>query len=531
MVKIINDARSSVGKGTKYAALTYCWGPPSTKKIKYLNLTAQDLKEMAEGIPIDDDLPLVFQDAVQTARALKMRYLWIDALCIAQGDQEEWKTESLAMREVYAGAHVTISANAAPTCHDSFLKMPGRRGRAGFDICKGRSYFGSRIMARFPDDGTLGENDIYRLHSRGWTLQELLLSTRVISFLFDQAYFSCAENHLSREDGYLTSWNPCDYPQQTTTLRKWWSQLVSAPKIRSRMVPDEELLDLWRDLVEEYTTRDLSNLDDRLPAISGLAAQLKQQFSPRMTEYCAGLWTKDFVNGLCWFRDGNEIWTPPTKSPSWSWVSCPGEVDYEVYSDSQPLARLATINRLSEQKEFKNIDAPEHDDELPALDPSLVSSEFGHVESAEATIEGRMFEVDLRFQKNGEAYVQEGCIRGLSKRECQLSFYMDRQAGSDETSGPSIRRSMREDYPDDFWDHGGTVLLLALSEHGLPLRTLLVRHLILVRSTTKSDKYLRVGLCEANLNWDFLPDIPKSYHGGVFDSWMAHFKLGCITII
>ena len=95
VVKIVENTAAQLGSNhTVYAALSYCWGEENVYKSAMLRMTKSNVAEMATGILLSD-LPEVFRDAITTTRFLGIRYLWIDALCIAQGDREEWETESL----------------------------------------------------------------------------------------------------------------------------------------------------------------------------------------------------------------------------------------------------------------------------------------------------------------------------------------------------------------------------------------------------------------------------------------------------
>ncbi|CAE7186803.1 HET domain protein pin-c2 [Pyrenophora teres f. teres] len=58
-------------------------------------------------------LTKTFQEAVQTTRALGIRYLWIDSLCIIQGDPDDWAREASQMSLVYQNALITIAAAAS----------------------------------------------------------------------------------------------------------------------------------------------------------------------------------------------------------------------------------------------------------------------------------------------------------------------------------------------------------------------------------------------------------------------------------
>ncbi|CAG7561930.1 unnamed protein product [Fusarium equiseti] len=64
------------------------------------------------GIKLDD-LPLVFKDAMQVTNETRLRYLWVDSLCIDQDNEEDWKTEAGRMAEVYRNADLVIAAVAA----------------------------------------------------------------------------------------------------------------------------------------------------------------------------------------------------------------------------------------------------------------------------------------------------------------------------------------------------------------------------------------------------------------------------------
>jgi hypothetical protein len=74
------------GPPFKYTALSYCWGSESAWKPSMLGLTKHSLHALRHGIEIQQ-LPQVFQDAIEVTRHLGYRFLWIDAMCIAQGDE------------------------------------------------------------------------------------------------------------------------------------------------------------------------------------------------------------------------------------------------------------------------------------------------------------------------------------------------------------------------------------------------------------------------------------------------------------
>lgn len=92
-----------------YCALSYCWGPPG---MPHLLTTRNNLSDHLGGIKFGN-MPKTFQDAVTVTRKLRIRYLWIDGLCIIQKDEADWTLESTRMAEVYQNACIVIAAAGA----------------------------------------------------------------------------------------------------------------------------------------------------------------------------------------------------------------------------------------------------------------------------------------------------------------------------------------------------------------------------------------------------------------------------------
>lgn len=58
-------------------------------------------------------LPKTFQDAIAIIRALGIRYIWIDSLCIIQDGKLDWQRESRRMAAVYSDGHINVAATGA----------------------------------------------------------------------------------------------------------------------------------------------------------------------------------------------------------------------------------------------------------------------------------------------------------------------------------------------------------------------------------------------------------------------------------
>ncbi|PZC90285.1 HET domain-containing protein, partial [Pyrenophora tritici-repentis] len=111
-LKLIEKA----GKLGSYAALSHCWGA-----TQQFTTTVATLPERRERIPFVQ-LTKTFKKAVQTTRALGIRYLWIDSLCIIQGDPDDWAREASQMSSVYQNAMITIAAAASESGDEGLFR-------------------------------------------------------------------------------------------------------------------------------------------------------------------------------------------------------------------------------------------------------------------------------------------------------------------------------------------------------------------------------------------------------------------------
>ena len=90
-----------------YATLSYCWGASGVPFIT----TAANIKAYRRSIPTSA-LPSTLRDTIHFLRGLKIRYLWIDALCIIQGGDggKDWAEQATWMTDIYQGGLLNISA-------------------------------------------------------------------------------------------------------------------------------------------------------------------------------------------------------------------------------------------------------------------------------------------------------------------------------------------------------------------------------------------------------------------------------------
>ncbi|KAI8716217.1 HET domain-containing protein [Fusarium sp. LHS14.1] len=95
----------------RYACLSHCWGPQGSSSL--LRTTSANYKAHLNAIPMEA-LPRTFQHALITAHRFGLDFLWIDSLCIIQGDKADWDQEAARMGSYYSNSYITISASWSP---------------------------------------------------------------------------------------------------------------------------------------------------------------------------------------------------------------------------------------------------------------------------------------------------------------------------------------------------------------------------------------------------------------------------------
>ena len=304
----------------RYAALSYCWGRAPAYKLTLANLPA-----LCIDVPIKS-LGQTLQDAISVAHRIGIQSLWIDALCIIQDSATDKDQEIATMDHIYRNAEFTICAATSETSTESFLQRRLFSGHSMPEV--------DHSMLQFPcpngDWGTIlvKESRMHHvndqpLYKRGWTLQEHMLSSRVLIYDSWQVWWECLEGKR------------CDKgnPDTIVSNRGHFDQLpihgVMGRIKRSFRDLDYDLDFLWNtwaQVVEDYTQRDLTVDSDRLPALSGLVSTFSNLWG---CAYYAGLWEKKLIEGLGWL-----VFDPFTSSiiesyaPSWSWPSIDGQVGW-----------------------------------------------------------------------------------------------------------------------------------------------------------------------------------------------------------
>ncbi|CZR70193.1 uncharacterized protein PAC_20094 [Phialocephala subalpina] len=302
------------GESPRWAALSYCWGGPQP-----LQTTKDTLEERTKNIPISL-LPKTIQDAITTTRNIDLQYLWVDCLCIVQDDPDDVSREIASMPEIYSNAAVTISAARANTSAEGFLQpvtVPSPQDNS----------FRLRFLC---PDGQIGSVIFYGqdvleprrdpIEQRAWTLQEHLLSQRLLIFGSRQIWWTCKKVHTIHSGRSFSM-----YSEIGEIRLRFLNVSITQKRRYLNMIPGQT----WLSLVQHYTDRTLTFSHDKLLAISGIA----EFYAKKMDDqYYAGHFRSSLISSLLWKRFSPILPRPVEyRVPSWSWAAIDGRIRFELY--------------------------------------------------------------------------------------------------------------------------------------------------------------------------------------------------------
>lgn len=296
---------------------------------------------------------LTLDAAVRFALRLddSVHYIWIDSLCIIQGDPDDWLKESALMQKVYRNSFLNISATAAENSgdglyserypqhlwedvvsldieglhkgvhhplrtHSDFMPDSMTKDTAPLD-------FGSTQLAKVRSCLLLDVSNWETLvnqapvNKRGWVVQERLLAPRVLHFCRGRIAWECAEfdeieGHYPGIPNYQLIGDEVyeGIPIKGLEPNKHGKRLR-----RNRLGGEDDplsvktnepptivhSLELWARIVEMYSRTNLTHKKDKLIALSGIAHRMATIIGEsREVQYVAGLWNEHLVSQLLW---------------------------------------------------------------------------------------------------------------------------------------------------------------------------------------------------------------------------------------
>ncbi|KAK4451242.1 hypothetical protein QBC34DRAFT_273785, partial [Podospora aff. communis PSN243] len=151
---------------------------------------------------------------------------------------------------------------------------------------------------------------------RAWIFQERILSPRAVYFSERELIWDCQTSLRCQ------CRDPHQHPlSKYTTAAAEEARALCRAGFR-RTADSSHSSKVWWTCITEYTKLKMSDPDDRLRAIQGIASHMQAEW--KKGKYLAGLWEDTLAQDLCWFSSCWESLRPRPKNrraPTWSWAS------------------------------------------------------------------------------------------------------------------------------------------------------------------------------------------------------------------
>ncbi|KAH7089741.1 heterokaryon incompatibility protein-domain-containing protein [Paraphoma chrysanthemicola] len=336
--KLIETATTEV-EGP-YMTLSHRWD--STRKPCVTN--AMNIGQRKAKISAHE-LPPIFEEAIHVTRRMGVRYLWIDSLCIVQGEGGDWGQEAITMDRVYTHSMLNLEG----TVGNSSLLQP--RNPAVIAPCVVETRWTRLEPVKYViTDFRYWDARIHRsvCNTRAWICQERWLSPRILHFTFDQILWECREQEAGETF-------PACLPKETQSQSSTgFKQVHKRSHIENHKLSEQEKrLAEWYTVLITYGRSEVTVETDRLVAIAGVAAKFSSLLDD---DWIAGLWRKNLPGDLLWYVEKTRRTNKPPpemdaasyslgisrthqvqlaerlkgqryQAPSWSWASVLGDIN------------------------------------------------------------------------------------------------------------------------------------------------------------------------------------------------------------
>ncbi|VUC25353.1 unnamed protein product [Clonostachys rosea] len=339
----------------QYIAVSYRW-PMYLHPSQQLNEHTRDA--FYRGYPVSRLHPL-YADTFKVAAMLGIKYVWIDALCILQGTDQDWRAEASKVASVYGNSVFTLAYGDGTEKPDLDLGYPSYCESCRLDDAvqaASRPFLEGKLTEydrRSPEAlySWLEANENFptrpegEIDRRGWAFQERLLSKRILSVTKSGFFWDCCSLNAAdcRPLGLRGDFSPKFRDLEERRLKT----LLLTGNVSREVALDSDMYLLWRRIIEKYSHRNFTFDRDRLVALEGVV----QRFQTLVREPCfLGMWKGDVLRSLVWFRDTEPDDTCLSKSnhhppelhvPSWCWASVESPIGYRLW---HPYQRYAAHN-------------------------------------------------------------------------------------------------------------------------------------------------------------------------------------------
>ncbi|KAK0619670.1 heterokaryon incompatibility protein-domain-containing protein [Immersiella caudata] len=340
----------------RYFALSYVWGEVKTTKLTTTTIHAFCQPGVFSATNNTDvHIPKTIRHAIGLVKALGERYLWVDALCIAQDDDANFHNELRNMGAIYHKAYATVVAATAWDADE------GLRGLEGISPPR-------HIASNFADDlHKYLDPQTMIWNSRGWTFQEGQLSRRMLMFCGHTAIWRCTRCTIDESGCCQTLSKEAAFGSLSSlgAVNKGGFETLPVSSA-SKPCLQFQLHAYFKDVVAPYNTRSFTQESDLPRAFAGIAHFLEQNAavdSIFRDGFSWGLPLANFAHGLTWCTSNEDLRPRSTDLgiPSWSWLAWEGNIIADPMNldfDDIESGTFAAVGHLRIQWNPSNIDIP-----------------------------------------------------------------------------------------------------------------------------------------------------------------------------
>ncbi|KAL9069696.1 MAG: hypothetical protein Q9157_006079 [Trypethelium eluteriae] len=326
-IRVAETKKERIASGP-YVTLSHCWGTPWFTPTR---LTRQnELEFTTDGVPLED-LPENFKQAIEIGRFLGVPYIWIDSLCIVQGEGGDFSQEATLMHHVYRNSYCNFAAADSKDGTGGLFRNRIFQGvlTTKYQARSSSLLFGDQPWIVIPEDFWVRELLSSHVYSRGWVFQERMLSPRLLHFVKHQIFWDCATMSACET---FPSGLPGRVDEIAGADRYWRSGLQDPSSLRQQTLvgpADYSVEQFWKNAVLYYTSCNLTNGKDKLVAVWGVAKLIRDALGEK---YGAGLWQRNLEEQLAWRVSSCELLERPpdlSNNPTWSWASINGAIQLQ----------------------------------------------------------------------------------------------------------------------------------------------------------------------------------------------------------
>jgi hypothetical protein len=309
-------------KGAQYVALSYVWGHREVAKPLMLSKNTRDRLTGPGGLSDSHFyIPKVVHDAMVITSELGFDFLWIDALCIVQDDDEDIGRQIGKMDQVYSCASLTIVSTEPHANCD----IPGVRENTRTPdqtVCKIGHL---ELINTLPTLSQAFESSEW--DTRGWTLQEKALSKRLLIFTKSQVYWLCNSTVYAEDTNLELSADTRSLKEIAKEYEGRGWEAESTERIDKSLFNDNSAFDNYQALLKLYMVRGLTKHSDAINAFTAVLNVV----APKLGRHHWGLPTGRFHWALSWKASRHFPSLRENGFPSWSWAGWRGRRDVKVH--------------------------------------------------------------------------------------------------------------------------------------------------------------------------------------------------------